>query len=163
VVSENLYGASQSSTYSISNGSRSVCPSSCGFDGNAASINGKLASNSTNNWTWTSFENTTLSTLFNATLEVNFYQSGWSNDRFVLEYTVDGWTTSQLLTTYNTSNPPPTTALTTASFTGLEDVIDTPAKADALQVRFRGLSTSGGADTITLRVDQVRLAVRGWP
>jgi hypothetical protein len=162
VVSENLYGASQSSTYSISNGSRSICPSSCGFDNNTASISGKLANNSNNNWTWTSFEDTTLSTILSATLEVNFLQSGWSNDRFALESTVDGWTTAHQLTTYNTSNAPPS-ALTTATFAGLEDVIDTPAKADTLQVRFRGASTSGGADTITLRVDQVRLAVRGWP
>ncbi|MGH2353296.1 MAG: hypothetical protein ACRDJN_16950 [Chloroflexota bacterium] len=98
---------------------------------------------------------------------MRFRQSGWSNDRFLLEYTVDEWATASPLAVYDWSNPPPT-SLTTITFAGLETdlnvPIDTPTKANALQVRFRGLSWSGiGAETITVSVDQVRLTVRGTP
>jgi hypothetical protein len=93
---------------------------------------------------------------------VRFYQSGWSNDNVVLEYTTNNWASAQTLATYGSSNPPPTT-VTTFTSASLKSVITTPALANAVQVRFRGVSTVVGADNITLNVDQVRLTVFGLP
>jgi hypothetical protein len=161
-VTEYLYGVTQSSTRSISNAGNSVCPSSCGLDDNTASISGSLTSPSTV-WTWTNLQDTGLTTIVSAQLDVRFRQSNWSNDTFALEYSVDDWDTAHELATYQSANPPPG-SLTTATFADLESVISTPALADAVQVRFRGGARGGSSnDNITLRVDQVRLVLRGWP
>jgi hypothetical protein len=163
VATQYLYGVSQSASFAISNASRSVCPSSCGFDDSAASITGTFADDPTNVWEWTAIQDTTLTTILNATIEVRFRHSNWNNDTFVLEYSADDWTTDHVLATYTSGSAPPG-SLTTVTFAGLESVIDTPALANAVRLRFRGVSRGGSSyDNMTLRVDQVRLVVRGWP
>ncbi|HEV8636563.1 MAG TPA: hypothetical protein VG370_20275, partial [Chloroflexota bacterium] len=157
-----LYGLTQAVTYgSTSNLANSVVQPQ-GFDGGFASATGTLAASTANRWTWSAIEDTTFASVTDAFIQVRFYQSGWVNDTFVLEYSTDNWASAQTLATYSSSNPPPTTVATFTS-ASLKSAITTPALANAVQVRFRGAAAVSGADTITLNVDQVRLTIFGFP
>lgn len=153
------YATAQTASFSIANPSNAVAtPGS--FDGALASAGGQWSANAANNWTFTSFEQTSYAVVTNAYLQVNFRQSGWTDDTFALEYSVDNWASAQPLATYNGTNRPPT-VITTYTSPSLVAELDTPAEANALQVRFRGVSATNTVDTFTLSVDQVRLIVTG--
>jgi hypothetical protein len=157
LVEQQLYGTSQWGVFPIVNAAGAATP---GFDNQTAQMTGAFAKNLTNSWTIAALQRTTLTSLQSAAIEVRLGQSGWQNDELVLEYSVTNWATATRLTTFSASTPPPT-ALTTYTFAGLERTIATPAQANAVAVRLRGGARSGGADTITVQLDQVRLAVRG--
>jgi hypothetical protein len=107
-------------------------------------------------------EDTNFATVTDAFVQARFYQSGWVDDTFVLEYSTNNWTNATILATYNAANPPPAT-ISTFTSSSLKAAITTPALANALQLRFRGVSAAGGADSISLNVDAVRLTVFGQP
>jgi hypothetical protein len=157
VVEQQLYGTSQWGTFPIVN---SAGATGTAFDDQAAQMTGEFARKSSNNWTFGALQRTSLASIQSAALEVRFAQSGLKDDELVLEYTVDNWATAHRLASFGPGNPAPT-GLTTFTFSGLERVISTPARANAVAVRFRGGARAAAADSVTLHMDQVRLTVRG--
>jgi hypothetical protein len=159
---QSLYGAAQTVSYGApANLARSIVQPQA-FDGNAATTTGTIGSATTNRWTWTQIEDTNFATITDAFVQARFYQTGWVDDTFVLEYSTNNWTNSTVLATFNAANPPPST-ISTYTSASLKAAITTPALANALQLRFRGVSVAGGADNIGLNVDAVRLTVFGQP
>jgi predicted CXXCH cytochrome family protein len=150
---EYLYGTAQSASFTISDPDNSI---DLAFNDLTASASGKWGADIINNWTFTAIQDTTL-TPTTVTAEYRFYQSGWKNDPFAVEvYDGSSWST---LDTFSESNPPPT-VLTTKSYDA-SAVLDTKAKIDAAQMRFRATGKEGGADEFTIYVDEVRLIVSG--
>jgi len=154
-ASEYLWGTAQVCDYTIVDPANSV---DLAFNDLVASCAGTFGGSRTD-WTYTSVEDTTFTTIAAATLEVRFYFSGWSNDTVLLQ--VDnggGW---QTVATFDWTNPPPTT-LTTLSY-DVSAIFTSPAEVNAAQIRFRGDGRSGPSDYITIYLDEARLIVYDVP
>jgi hypothetical protein len=145
----------------MASSSNSISPAS--FDNNTARLTPNFASSASNYWLFNNFQNTTLSTIATASIDIRFRAQNWTNDPFILVYSIDGGANWNILDSYDSGNAPPVGSLATRSFGGLEGVIDTPAAANSLWVALAGSGAPGGADSMTLHVDQVRLVVTGWP
>ncbi len=157
-VAQTLYATSQWSTLNIDNPMGS---SQLAFDGQAASMTGLLAQTPGQSWTFSSLQQTSLTTITGATLEVRFAQANWKDDDLYVEYSTDNWASARRVGTFSRSAPPPAT-LNTVSYSGLERVIRTPALANQVQVRFRVGNKYNAAEDWTLKVDQVRVVLRGY-
>ncbi|MFC1991957.1 cytochrome c3 family protein [Chloroflexota bacterium] len=149
-ATEYVYGTAQSCSFTITDPDNSI---DLAFNDTTASAQGAWSENTTNNWTFTAIQDATL-TPTSVTAEYRFYvDAGWSDDSFTVEvYDGTSWSTLEI---FSNSNSPPTT-LTTKSY-NVWAVLDTQAKINAAQMRFRGVGMTGGADTFTIYVDEVRL------
>ena len=155
-VEQKLYGTSQWGSFPIENPAGSTRPD---FDDIYSSMTGQLARRSTNNWAWGTLQRTSLTSIHNAGLELRFAIAGWEDDDILVEYSVDNWATARPLASYGPTNRPPEN-LATVAMSDLQHVISTPAMANQVQVRIRA-EKNRAADTIALKIDQIRLVVRG--
>jgi predicted CXXCH cytochrome family protein len=105
-------------------------------------------------WTYVALQDTTFSTVAQATLEVRFYATGLTNDLLSLEVNDGlGW---QEVDTFEATNPPPG-SLTTLVY-DLSATFGTPVQVDAAQVRFL-LGQRGPLDSVTLSLDEAALRI----
>ena len=134
------------------------------FNGQLANSAGAFGSSTARSWTFTSFDDTTLTAVATVDLDLALYMTGWVNDLYyiqVYDYTlpascVSGWCTVLSLQFAGTKPPSSLTTLTIP----VTSVLNTVAKVNAAQVRIAGSGfTSGGAETVTIYVDEARLRV----
>ncbi|MFC2073200.1 hypothetical protein ACFLUU_11020, partial [Chloroflexota bacterium] len=152
LATEYVYGTAQSCTFTITNPSNSI---DAAFDNTTASAVGDWDTVATNNWTFATIQDTTL-TPTNVTAEVRFYTPDHTNDAFTLDiYDGTSWST---MFSYNGTTLPNT--LTTVSYNATS-ILNTQVKINAARIRFYAGASKEGVDTFTIYVDGVRLVVTG--
>ena len=81
-------------------------------------MTGTIGSATANRWTWTQVEDTNFATVTDAFVQARFYQTGWVDDTFVLEYSTNNWSNATVLATFNAANPPPSTGTSPSTYVG---------------------------------------------
>ena len=164
-ASQDLWGTAQSSTFAITSPANSIDGA---FNDLLASSTGTYGSTTANNWTFTAIGNTTLTAVASVDLDLRFYMTGWVNDTYYIQVfnntnpsCVGGWCTVYTLkflpVTPIEGQPPSTLTTLTIPVTS---VLNTVARVNAAQVRITGSAvTGGGADNVTILIDEVRLRV----
>ena len=117
------------------------------FDGNVFSLAGDFVKTRGNVVRFQGFRPTTLAAIQSAAIELRVTHAGWVDDKIALEYSVDGWRTAHLLSSFSAATPIPA-SLTALRFDGLQSVIATPALANAVEVHLRNVSATGKVDTL---------------
>ena len=156
-VEQQLFAGSLWATLALENHAGFTAPA---FDGNVFSLTGAFAKTRGNVVRFHGFQQTTLTAIQSAAIEVRLGQTNWVDDKVALEYSVDGWRTAHALASFTRATPLPA-AVTALRFEGLQGVIATPALAGAVEVRLRNVSATGKADVVTFTLDQVALSVSG--
>ena len=167
MASQDLWGAAQSSSgaYPITSPANSIDKA---FNDLTASITGTFATTSANNWTFTAIDDTTLSAVVSAELDLRYYMTGWVNDSYYIQVfdntnpsCLGGWCTVYTLQFVSAppAGGPPSSTLTTLTIP-VTSVLNTVSRVNAAQVRITGSNlTAGVADNITLYIDEVRLRI----
>ena len=165
LASQDLWGAAQVSTFAITSPANSIDKI---FNDLTASSTGPFGSTSANTWSFTAIDDTTLTAVASVDLDLRFYMTNWVNDTYYIQVfdntntaCLFGWCTVYTLKFLPTSpieGQPPTT-LTTLTVP-VTSILNTVARVNAAQVRIAGSAvTGGGADNVTIFIDEVRLRV----
>ncbi|MBI5962481.1 MAG: S8 family serine peptidase, partial [Chloroflexi bacterium] len=165
LASQDLWGASQSSTFAITSPANSIDKI---FNDLTASSTGPFGSTTLNSWTFNAIDNTTLTAVASVDLDLRFYMTNWVNDTYYIQVFDNtnpactfGWCTVYTLkflpVTPIEGQPPSTLTTLTVPVTS---VLNTVARVNAAQVRIAGSAVTGGsADNVTIFIDEVRLRV----
>lgn len=160
LASQDLWGTSQISTYAITNPANSI---DSAFNDLLASSTGPFGGSAARRWAFTVIDDTTLSAVVKADLDLRFYMSDWVNDTYYIQVyeptnpaCAGGWCTVFNLEFIGTQ--PPTT-LTTLTIP-VTSILNTVAKVNNAQVRIAGSALTGGiADPVTIYIDGARLRI----
>jgi predicted CXXCH cytochrome family protein len=164
-LEDSLWARTQTSTYSITNPANSI---DSAFNDALASITGPLGGSGSRNWTFTSFDPTTFSSVVKTTLEFRMYMTGWADDTYFIQMYEPGngscsfgWCTvfTFLYSPTNSIESKPTATLTTISL-DITNLLNTPLKVNNTQFRIIGSAITGiSTDNVTVYFDEVRLKV----
>ncbi len=151
---EHLYGVTQTCNYTINNPLNSV---DLAFNDLVATCTGPFAQDAAQ-WVYDSIQDTALTNVQTAQVELRFFVTGWVDDRLDLQ--VSDGTSWLLLERFESGFSAPPGTLTTLTY-DVSTFLDTPAKINAATVRLSGVAVNGTADSITIHLDEVRLVVTG--
>ena len=156
---ESLWPASNS----VSDPAQLTLTSSTNADGSAtgtwADANGKWAKTPYESWAFAIADSTGNGTIVSVDLYLKHYQSGWSDDDYLIQ--VHDGSTWHDVQAYTSGSGPPT-GDTTDSW-DVASTLDTWSKIDAVQVRIIGNGSAGGEDTVDWFVDTVEIRVDYTP
>jgi len=155
---EYLWGTTQECHFPIVGEDYSLDGASSGFDDLTADCSGAFTQGKTEKyWIYSDFIPTTLDGFSGVELTVRFNFTGWIDDRFSLQLSVDDGITWMDLEEFAPDNPPP---LTIASRVyDLSAYITAIEQLDAVQFRILGLEKVGSADVVTISMDNAGLFV----
>jgi len=164
-ASQDLWGLTQTSTYTIVNPSNSI---DSAFNDLVASSTGPFGAALSRTWTISSIGDTTLSSVALATLDVRFSITGWVDDYLYIQIYDSSslacgstWCTIMTLrpNPINSTQMVPPSTLTTVTF-NVSNILNSVTKVNDARLRLTGSGTIGSvADNITMNLDEVRLHV----
>ncbi|HEY5903594.1 MAG TPA: S8 family serine peptidase, partial [Anaerolineales bacterium] len=130
------------------------------FNDAAASITGPLGASATYRWTFDNLQDTTLTAVVKAQLDVRMYVGGYVDDGYRIEIRQGSFWQIVARMRPGTGFSPVPTSMTTLTF-DVSSLINTPALANGAQVRISGdyVGANGVAESVTVYVDEVRLRV----
>jgi|GEM_PF-2975613 len=165
-ATQDLWGRAQTSTYAIVDPANSIDSS---FNDLTANSTGPFGGSSTRRWTFTSFDDTTFTTVARVELDLRMYMTGWLNDTYYIQVYDPtnlacggtGWcTVFNLQYSVSGSNQmqPPST-LTTITI-DVSNLLNSAERVNNAQVRLAGSGLiAGSAENVTVYMDEVRLRV----
>lgn len=150
LVSQGLWGTAQTCTScTLTNPANSI---DLAFNGLAASTTAPFGNGSV--WTFTAIQDTTLASIIQVTIDVNFMITGWVDDQIDLEiYNGTAWTR---IARFAAGAPPPS-VLTTQTY-DVSSLFTSQTQVNNAQFRIRGTLVAGGtADNVTIAFDEISL------
>lgn len=166
-MAQEVFWAQAQTCATLTTGANSVI-TPYSFDNNVAQCTNTFAEN--NGWLFSEFwrptgiATTSYTSIYSATLDMAFYMTGLGDDEYAIQFSPDNGTSWYSLETFDTTNLPPASLerrnYNVSTITSvISNAVDTPAEVNDFRMRIWGITRNGGANNVSIYVDQVSLIV----